>query len=146
MDSGDNKKHLIGKKASCFIQGNGSGTWSEYMLAKIDDIIILNDDMNMDQAACFTVNPFTAWGILSIAIAKKARAIIQNASGGQVAAFIRELAHDNNIDVIDLNSLFSETRNIKETPAAHKNCKPDLSSSLFGFIIENALGNFISDW
>ncbi|MDG2081355.1 MAG: zinc-binding dehydrogenase [Bacteroidales bacterium] len=102
VDSGDNKKHLIGKKASCFIQGNGSGTWSEYMLAKIDDIIILNDDMNMDQAACFTVNPFTAWGILSIAIAKKARAIIQNASGGQVAAFIRELAHDNNIDVIDI--------------------------------------------
>ena len=22
VDSGDNKKHLIGKKASCFIQGN----------------------------------------------------------------------------------------------------------------------------
>ena len=38
-----------------------------------------------------------------------------------------------------LNCLFSETRNIKDTPAAHKYCKLDLSSTLFGFTIEKAL-------
>ena len=44
-----------------------------------------------------------------------------------------------------LNSLFKETKNIKETPAAHKYCKFDLSSNRFGLTIENAFGNLISD-
>ena len=44
-----------------------------------------------------------------------------------------------------LNCLFNETRNIKDTPAAHKYCKLDLSSIRFGFTIEKAFGNFISD-
>ena len=44
-----------------------------------------------------------------------------------------------------LNSLFNDTKNIKETPAAHKYCKLDLSSNRFGFTIENAFGNLISD-
>ena len=44
-----------------------------------------------------------------------------------------------------LNSLFKETKNMKETPAAHKYCKFDLSSIRFGFTIENASGNLTSD-
>ena len=44
-----------------------------------------------------------------------------------------------------LNCLFKETKNINDTPAAHKYCKLDLSSNLFGFTIEKALGSFISD-
>ncbi|MCP4909702.1 MAG: zinc-binding dehydrogenase [Bacteroidetes bacterium] len=119
VNGGDNKKHLIGKKVSCFIQDNGSGTWSEYILAKSDDIIILHDDMDMNQAACFTVNPFTAWGMLSLAIDKKANAIIQNASGGQVATFIRELAYDNNIDVIDIVRKEKTSSLLKSLGAKH---------------------------
>ena len=46
---------------------------------------------------------------------------------------------------VDINCLFKDTRNIKDTPAAHKYCKFDLSSILFGFIIEKAFGNLISD-
>ena len=45
----------------------------------------------------------------------------------------------------DLNSLFNEIKNIKDTPAAHKYFKFDLSSNLFGLTIEKAFGNFISD-
>ena len=43
-----------------------------------------------------------------------------------------------------LNSLFKDTKNIKEIPAAHKYCKLELSSKRFGLTIENALGKLIS--
>lgn len=56
----------------------------------------------MDQAACFTVNPFTAYGMFEIALLRESRAIIQNASGGQVACLIRMMAAEHNIKVIDI--------------------------------------------
>ncbi len=98
------KKHqnLIGKKVSCFVQDDGSGTWSEYVIANVADIIILKDLMNLDQGACFTVNPTTAYGLFEIALQYEAKAIIQNAAGSQVASFIRKMAEENNIEVIDI--------------------------------------------
>ena len=43
------------------------------------------------------------------------------------------------------SSLELKTKNIKDTPAAHKYCRFDFSSILFGFTTEKALGNLISD-
>ena len=101
-DAGHNQKHLIGKKVSCFVQDDRGGTWSEYVTANIHDIIFLKEDMNMDQASCFTVNPLTSYGLMEIALQYEAKAIIQNASGGQVASFIRKMATIGGIEVIDI--------------------------------------------
>lgn len=102
VDAGKNCKDVIGKKVSCFVQDDKSGTWSEFVLANKEDIILLKDEMDMDQAACFTVNPFTAYGLFSIALIYQSKAIVQNASGGQVAYFIRKMAEEHNIKVIDI--------------------------------------------
>jgi len=102
VDAGKNVSELIGKSVSCFVQDDRSGTWSEYVVANKDDIILLKDKMDMDQAACFTVNPFTAYGMFEIALMRESKAIIQNASGGQVASFIRMMAVENDIKVIDI--------------------------------------------
>ena len=102
VDTGTNTKKLIGKNVSCFVQDDRSGTWSEYVVANVNDIIVLKDEMNLDQAACFTVNPFTAYGMFEIALMRESKAIIQNASGGQVASLIRMMAAENNIKVIDI--------------------------------------------
>lgn len=101
-DAAPDQKHLIGKKVSCFVQDDKGGTWSNYVVANIQDIILLKDDMDMDQAACFTVNPLTAYGLMEIALQYNASAIIQNASGGQVASFIRKMATISGIEVIDI--------------------------------------------
>ncbi len=100
--AGNNNKHLIGRNVSCFVQRDDSGTWAENVVANISDIILLNSDMDMNQAACFTVNPFTAYGLFEIALIHESTAIVQNASGGQVASFIRMMAAENNIKVIDI--------------------------------------------
>jgi len=101
-DAGKNARHLIGKKVSAFVQKDTDGTWAEYFVAGQTDLIVLKDDMDMDQAACFTVNPFTAYGMMEIALLRESTAIIQNAGGGQVAAFIRTMAGENGLEVINI--------------------------------------------
>ena len=96
IDAGINAKDLIGRNVSCFVQTDRCGTWSEFVVAHKSDVIALKDDMDMDQAAGFTVNPFTAYGMFKIALRRDSKAVIQNAAGGQVAAFIRMMAAENN--------------------------------------------------
>ncbi len=102
IDAGNNIKNLIGRNVSCFVQDDKSGTWSEFVVANKNDIIVLKDNMEMDQAACFTVNPFTAYGMFEIALLRESKAVIQNAGGGQVAATIRMMAEENNIQVVNI--------------------------------------------
>ena len=100
--AGSEAKHLKGKQVSCFVQSEKSGTWAEYFLVHKDDLMVVSEDFDKDQAAAFSVNPFTAYGLIEIAKMRESEAIIQNASGGQVAAFVRQLAKKENIDVIDI--------------------------------------------
>jgi NADPH:quinone reductase-like Zn-dependent oxidoreductase len=100
--SGENARELEGKRVSCFTQSESSGTWSEYFVAEARDCIILKEGMDMEQAACFSINPLTAYGLFELAKIKKCEAIIQNASGGQVAEFIRVLAQKEGIQVINI--------------------------------------------
>ncbi len=102
IDAGKKSSKYIGSKVSCFVQSDGSGTWAEFVVANVEDIILIKDGMDMDQAACLTVNPFTAYGMFDIAIQYESRAIIQNAAGGQVAAFMRKMAMNNGVEVIDI--------------------------------------------
>jgi len=102
MDAGDRSKNLIGRKVSCFIQEDAGGTWSEYFVTKTGNLILLDDKMDMDQAACFTVNPFTAFALMNIALQRESCAIIQNAAGGQVPAFIRAMAKAQGKEVINI--------------------------------------------
>jgi len=102
VDAGKNAKHLTGKKVSAFVQTDTDGSWAEYFVANKNDLIILKEEMDMDQASCFTVNPFTAYALTQIALIRESRAIIQNAAGGQVAALTRMMAKENDIDVINI--------------------------------------------
>lgn len=102
VDAGKDATYLIGKKVSCFVQSDMSGTWSEYLVAEIEDVIVLKEKMDMDQAACLAVNPITAMGMFEIVKLREAKAIMQNAAGGQVAGFIRAMAAEVGVDVIDI--------------------------------------------
>jgi NADPH:quinone reductase-like Zn-dependent oxidoreductase len=102
-DTGSVKtKHLVGKRVSFFIQSDIAGSWAQYTVVNKDDIIVLNEKMDMKQAACFAVNPLTAYALMEIAEKQKTKAVVQNASGGQVAAFVRKMAHDKGMEVIDI--------------------------------------------
>ncbi len=102
VDAGKRMKNLIGKKVSCFIQDDIDGTWADHFIGHRHNILVLDEAMDMDQAACFSVNPFTAYALMQIAQLRESQAIIQNAAGGQVAAFIRQIAKINGIEVINI--------------------------------------------
>ena len=102
VDVGSDLKDLVGKKVSCFIQDDVDGTWAEYVKLKKDSLIILDEAMDLDQAACFSVNPFTAYAMLEIAEIRASKAIVQNAAGGQVPALIRQFAKIRQIETINI--------------------------------------------
>lgn len=95
-------KDFIGKRVSCFVQDDRSGTWSEFVAAKITDCITLKDEMPIEQAACFAVNPFTAFALYEMAQQELCECIIQNAAAGQVGKFIRVLAKKDGLKVINI--------------------------------------------
>lgn len=91
-----------GKLVSCFAQGNSDGTWAEYFLADARQLIVINKLLEPKQAACFFVNPFTAWGLAELAIKKNSPAIIMNAAGSQLSAFLMELLRRKSIKTIGI--------------------------------------------
>ncbi len=119
VKEGKNVAGLVGKKVSAFVQSNSSGTWSEYFVAKTSDIILLDQNMPDEQAACFTVNPFTAYGMFERAKQLKTQAIIQNASGSQVAAFLRKMAEEEGMQMIDIVRKEETAKILKGEGAKH---------------------------
>jgi NADPH:quinone reductase-like Zn-dependent oxidoreductase len=93
---------MIGTRISCFSQGIENGTWAEYFLTDYRNCLPVRDELDDDQAASLCINPFTAFALFSMAIEKKAGAIIQNAASGQIGIFIRTLAKKKKIAVINL--------------------------------------------
>lgn len=125
VETGNNVENLVGLNVSCFVQSDKSGTWAEYFVANKNDIIVLSEEMELDPAAAFSVNPFTAYGLVKIAKCKKSKAIIQNASGGQVAQFIRKLANLEGIQVINIVRKESTLGKLSEQGEQYVLCEQD---------------------
>jgi NADPH2:quinone reductase len=104
IDSGSSTEaaSLNGKRVSFFSQSDRGGSWASHIAVKAIDCIAISDSMPNEQAACFSVNPFTAYAMIEIAKAHNCKGIIQNAAGGQVANFINALAEIEGIEVINI--------------------------------------------
>jgi NADPH:quinone reductase-like Zn-dependent oxidoreductase len=102
VDTGSNTKEMLGKRVSSFTQAEVDGTWAEFFIADAKDCIVMKNELDFDQGACLSINPFTAWGLVEMAAVSNCKAIVQNAAGGQVAEFIRVLADLKGIAVINI--------------------------------------------
>jgi NADPH:quinone reductase len=92
----------VGKRVSCFTQKNKDGCWANYFYAKPQEVILIDENLNAEQAATFFINPFTAWGLCEIALQRESKTIVINAAGSMVAAFMFELATMHQIEVIGI--------------------------------------------
>ena len=102
VDAGKEAGHLIGKRVSCFVQGDRDGTWAGHFIANGDKCIIIKDELPVEQAACLSINPFTAYALIELAAKKGCKTIVQNAAGGQVAEFVRVFAKKSGIEVVNI--------------------------------------------
>ena len=119
VEAGEGAEDIIGRKVSFFIQNEDCGSWSEYVITNRKKLVVLDEKMNMNQAACFAINPFTARGLLDIALLRDNHAVIQNAAGGQVAAFVRQMAGDMGIEVIDIVRKEKTVKRLKDEGAKY---------------------------
>lgn len=101
-DTGIRAAKYLGKRVSSFVQADSHGTWAEHFIANAKDCILIKEELDIDQAACLSINPFTAFALVELAVSKSCKTILQNAAGGQVAYFIRVFADQNGIEVINI--------------------------------------------
>jgi NADPH2:quinone reductase len=129
----------LGKRVSCFSQGMENGTWAEYFMTAYKNCLPVKDELDDEQAAAFCINPFTAFALFSMAIKKKAGAVIQNGSSGQVGIFIRALAKMYHIPVINLVRKEEHIRELSEAGEKYvlNPGNPDCASSLEKLAVEN---------
>ncbi|PLX01865.1 MAG: hypothetical protein C0594_12540 [Marinilabiliales bacterium] len=104
VDAGNNTvaKSMMGKRVACFTQSQTSGTWTEFAKIHYKNCIPARDAIDDEQASTLYINPITAIGLIEYAKQKKAKAIVQNAAGGQLASFIRMLAKKEDITVVNI--------------------------------------------
>jgi NADPH:quinone reductase-like Zn-dependent oxidoreductase len=102
VEAGAVAKSLIGERVSCFVQEDSDGTWAEFFIARKQDCIVLKENMPIEQAACFAINPLTAFGMYEIAQRANCKAFILNAAGGQVPNLIRAFAKKDGIQVVNI--------------------------------------------
>jgi NADPH:quinone reductase len=102
LEAGSEGQEYVGKRVSCFLQTESYGTWSAFFLAKTKNCIILKDAMPMEQAACFSINPLTAYALFEFAGDSGAKTFILNAACGQVPRLMKVFAIKNGLKVINL--------------------------------------------
>jgi NADPH2:quinone reductase len=100
--SSDLASRLQGKFVSFFSQSDRGGSWSSHIPVSASDCIALDEAIPLEQAACFAVNPFTAYAMVELAEKSGSKAIIQNAAAGQVGKFINVLADRAGMSVINI--------------------------------------------
>jgi NADPH:quinone reductase-like Zn-dependent oxidoreductase len=125
VETGKSAKDMINKKVCAFVQTKVDGTWATYFVARKKDLIILKEAMDMDQAACFTVNPFTAYALMEIALLRESKAIIQNAAGAQLASFVRDMAKEHAMEVINIVRKTETANQLKQQGVKHVLCQAD---------------------
>lgn len=127
VETGDDPlaRSLLDKKVSFFTQSDFGGSWATHTLAHARDCIVIDKGISPEQAACFSVNPFTAYAMVELAKSKGARAIIQNAAGGQVARFVSQLAKLEGIKVINIVRKQEQLESLTEEGYEHLLCSTD---------------------
>ena len=98
----DNARCLSGKRVSFFSQSDRGGAWASHIPVRVSDCIEIDASLSLEQAACLSVNPITAYAMVEEAKKTGTHSIIQNAAAGQVGKFINVLAEMEGIQVINI--------------------------------------------
>jgi len=110
---------LTGKRLAFFYQSEAGGTWAEYVSVKVENTVTVHQDMQVEQAACLFINPFTARAMFRQVEQAGAKAIIQSAAAGQVGRIISYLASQSGIALINLVRKDEQVSELKKAGDTH---------------------------
>jgi NADPH:quinone reductase-like Zn-dependent oxidoreductase len=92
----------VGRKVAFAALPQQQGAYSEYVVADATSTFPLPDDVPVEEAAAFYVNPFTAVGILETVKAEGSTAFVHTAAASQLGQMLVKLAPSENIDIINV--------------------------------------------
>lgn len=90
------------RRVACSTLNPTHGSWAEYMLAKAQLCIPLNQAVSLEQGAMLQVNPFTALALLEIAQRGSHRAIVNTAAASALGIMLLRLGKRYQIPVIHI--------------------------------------------
>jgi len=77
-------------------------TWAEYVLVPAKELAVLPSDFPVDKAAQFSLNPFTAWGLLDMAAPAAGEWMLLTGANSALGRIVIQLAHQRGINIIAL--------------------------------------------
>lgn len=111
----------VGTKVGFVGLKNKQGAYSEYVVADaMHETYPMPDDVPIEDAASFFVNPYTAIGILdTVKSTEKAKAFVHTAAASQLGQMIVKLAATENVEVVNVVRRQEQAEMLKEIGAKH---------------------------
>lgn len=113
---------LLGKKVGFVNLPTGQGAYSEYVIVDaMKGAFVMPDELPVEAAASFFVNPYTAYGILDTAKNNGAKAFIHTAAASQLGQMLVKLVKQENtgIELINVVRRVEQADVLKALGATH---------------------------
>jgi NADPH:quinone reductase-like Zn-dependent oxidoreductase len=99
---------------------NKQGSYSEYVVATVQTgVFLLPDDLPVEDAASFFVNPYTAIGILDTAQQEGSPAFVHTAAASQLGQMMVKLAASQGVQIINVVRRQEQADTLKALGAEH---------------------------
>ena len=103
LGGGDTKGFKVGARVVPMNWGKaqaGSGTWTEYLVAKVEDLVDVPDSVSDESAAQLLVNPLTAIAMLDVLAAPAGNYVLQSAGGSALGKQLIQIAKSRGLKTI----------------------------------------------
>lgn len=100
--SGLMARYLRGKRVACVSQGQGDGTWAEYMVTTTSLALPLDKSVSLEQGAMSVINPLTAMAFLALAREGEHKTIVLTAASSALGQMVNRLLPGEDIQVINI--------------------------------------------
>ncbi len=92
---------LIGKRVSGSVQ-SGNGFWSEFVVLRAMEVMVMPEAVTNESAASALVNPLTAIALIRPVVSGQHRAMVQTAAASQLGRMIIRLSKRHNFPLINI--------------------------------------------
>jgi NADPH2:quinone reductase len=110
----------VGTKVGFVSLKNKQGAYSEYVVASaMESVFTMPDDLPVEDAAAFFLNPYTVIGILDTAKEQGAKAMIHTAAASQLGQMLVKLALIEGMEIINVVRREEQAELLKNLGAKH---------------------------
>jgi NADPH:quinone reductase len=99
-----------------FFSGN---TWAEYVLVPADELAVLPKDFPVEKAAQFSLNPYTAWGLLDMSGPAGGEWMLLDGANSTVARIVIQLASRKGVRIIAIIRDMTQVEELRTLGAEH---------------------------